>query len=167
MKNIAFYSLLILVLFPSTALSQTVMSGHAVMSGHSQMGSPAVIYHPNDVIRISVAFEGPDADKISLAKMNLSIASRLPSQPGFKTDIFPGESKRTGPNTFEVSYRIPDDQASGDYPLSQIRVVIDQSAPIELSYDSPADFPVRMFKIDNSKHIIKPTIKGVTELPKQ
>jgi hypothetical protein len=46
-------------------------------------------------------------------------APKNEGQPGFKTEIFLTESKQTGPNTFDVWYRVPDSQASGDYPLKQ------------------------------------------------
>lgn len=136
-----------------------------VLLFNSSAKAQAPTYGPGQTIRISVTFEGPDAGKISAVMMSLSIPSPSLSQPGFKTDIFPGDSKQTGPNTFEVSYKIPENQASGDYPLGQLRAVIDRDAPITLFYNAPTDFPVRNFKIDNHKTMVKPTIKDVKELP--
>jgi transcriptional regulator with XRE-family HTH domain len=40
------------------------------------------------------------------------------------------------------------------------------NAPVRFDYKSPNDFPARTFKIENSKTIVKPTIKDVKELPK-
>lgn len=136
-----------------------------LLFGHSA-NAQGPVYHPGQTIRISVTFEGPDAERINLVYMNLSIpqTSVLASQPGFKYDIFPGESKPTGPKTFEVSYKVPDNQASGDYPLGEIRAVINREAPIELRY-SPEEFPRRTFKIDNPNTLVKPKIKDVKELP--
>jgi hypothetical protein len=125
------------------------------------------VYHPGQTIRISITFDGPDAKKIDRVAMSLSSAAS-PSQPGFRTEIYSEDSKKTSPATFEVSYAIPDIQGSGDYQLNQIRVFasVETGGPqITLYYNSPTEFPARTFKIDNSNTLIKPTIKDVKELP--
>jgi hypothetical protein len=96
--------------------------------------------------------------------MNLSIPKTIPAQPGFNPQLAWGESKPTGPSTFEVSLKIPDNQASGDYSLTEISATIGQNPSITLNYTLP-DFPERKFRIDNPKSITKPTIKDVKELP--
>jgi hypothetical protein len=131
-----------------------------LFSGYAKAQAP--VYHPGDVIRISVTFDGPDAGHITAAMINLGTPKAPSNQSGFSTEIFPGVSKQTGPNTFEVSYTIPETQASGEYPLSQIRALFGPSgAQITLFYNSPTDFPSKTFKIDNPKSIVKPTIKSV------
>jgi hypothetical protein len=127
----------------------------------SSVKAQAPIYHPGDVIKIAVTFDGPDAGKISLAQISLSVPKLSQGQEGFKTDIFPGESKQAGQNTFEVSYKIPENQASGEYQLGQIRATISQEAPITFFYNAPADFQPKTFTIDNPKTVIKPAIKDV------
>ncbi len=97
-------------------------------------------------------------------KISLTIPKAPENQAGFLTKIFPGEYKQAGPNTFEVYYKIPENQASGEYKLDEISVVIGQEAPITLSYSSPADFPTKTFKVENPKSIMKPTIKNIREL---
>jgi hypothetical protein len=132
-----------------------------LFSGSARAQAP--VYHPGDVLRISVTFGGPDAGRITSAVINLTTPSVSSSQPGFKADIYPGESKQTGPNTFEVSYKIPEIQASGEYQLDQIRAVVTvgRDAPITLFYNPPADFPRKTFKIENPNTLVKPTIKDV------
>ena len=53
--------------------------------------------------------------------MEPSIPTAPDSQPGFKTELFLTESKQTGAETFDVPYTVPDNQASGDYQIKQIR----------------------------------------------
>jgi len=124
-------------------------------------------YKPGQTIRISVTFAGVDAGKIGRVGMNLTIPQTPPSQPGFATQTAWGQSKQIGPNTFEVSYKIPETQASGDYSLGQINATVDPDSPypITISYTSPADFSDKKFRIDNPQSIVKPTIKDVKELP--
>jgi len=74
-------------------------------------------YHPGDVIRISITFDGPDADKISLAKIDSSIQKTREDQSGFLTEIFPGESKKDRTKHFRGVLQNPENQASGEYPL--------------------------------------------------
>jgi hypothetical protein len=124
------------------------------------------VYHPGQTIRISVTFEGPDAGRIKQVQMHLVNTKSDPSQPGYSYQINGGSSERKGnTNTFEVSWEIHPNQASGDYSLNQLNVAFDQDNQISISYVSPADFPERIFKIDNHASLVKPTIKDVKQLP--
>ncbi len=120
--------------------------------------------HPGQVVKISVTFDGPDAGKITGAAMNWYTQTNPANQPGFAQSIFSGQSQKTAPNTFEVSFTVPDNQASGVYTLNQIRAITGNGSII-IYYNSPADFPARTVKIDNSNTLVKPSIKDVKELP--
>jgi hypothetical protein len=150
---------------PIRRASMFMVLAALLLCGSAKAQTPAVApeYHPGDTIKISVTFEGPDAGKISTAQINLHVPSPLPNQLGFKTEIFPGESKSTGPNTFEISYKIPEDQASGDYALGEIRAILYPESPITLTY-TPAEFTAKTFKIVNPKTLVKPKIKDVKVL---
>lgn len=128
------------------------------------------VYHPGQTMRLSITFDGPDAPKISSVVIVCDTPKSPDSQPNFSTQIYPGTSKQIGANTFEISYLIPDTQASGDYTLNQIRgVATVGSGPtqsnVTLFYQSPADFPGRKFAIDNSQILQKPKIKDAKILP--
>lgn len=117
------------------------------------------VYHPGQEIHVSVTFDGPYVLKIKKVQIVASIPAAPDSQPGFKTEIFLTESKPSGPNTFDVWYRVPDNQASGDYPLKQIRAGVSDSS-LTLFYESE-DFPARTLKIENVQSFVKPKIKDV------
>ena len=117
------------------------------------------VYHPGQEIHVSVTFDGPYVVKVKKVQIVASIPTAPDSQPGFKTEIFLTESKPTGPNTFDVWYRVPDNQASGDYPLKQIRASVSDSS-LTLFYESE-DFPARTLKIENVQSFVKPKIKDV------
>lgn len=118
------------------------------------------IYHPGQVIHVSVTFDGPNIVKVKGVQVVAKIPTAPDSQPGFKTEMFFTESKPTGPNTFDVSYRVPDNQASGDYPVEQIRASVSDSS-LTLFYESQKDFPARILKIENVQSFVKPKIKDV------
>jgi hypothetical protein len=116
------------------------------------------VYHPGQEIKITLTFEGPDAGKISLVQAFLQTPDTAKNQPGFRQDMSASDSKTTKPNTFELVFKIQENQASGEYTLDQIRGTIDRDAPITLYYRAPADFPVKTFKVENPKTIVKPTV---------
>jgi hypothetical protein len=127
-----------------------------------------VSYRPGEVIRISITFDGPDADKIRYANMSVSLTSKQdPDQSNFENS-FRGNSKLTGPKTFEVYYTVSDTLADGEYKLSMLTAILvigQTSGQVAFNY-GPSDFPSITFKIDNPTKVKKPTIKSVTELPK-
>ncbi|MGD1073518.1 MAG: hypothetical protein ABSB15_25685 [Bryobacteraceae bacterium] len=146
-----------------TILVAVLMALGSVATAQTPPPIPPPVYHPGAMIRVNVTFAGSDAMKISRVWMNLSLTTPIQiGQAGFLDSIGSGESKKTAPDTFEVSYTIPTNQASGEYRLEQINTIIDQDAPIRFSYGSPDSFPVRTFKIENSKTIVKPTIASVS-----
>jgi hypothetical protein len=135
-----------------------------VMLFSSSAKAQTPTYHPGQTIRISVTFEGPDAGKIAQATMNWSTPSLAANQPAFSQSMYSSESRQTAPNTFEVSFKIPETQATGEYALDQLRG--STSAPVSVVFFyGPADFPVRKAKVENSNALTKPTIKDVKELP--
>jgi hypothetical protein len=145
----------------TTALATILMALGSVAS--AQTPPPPLIYHPGDVIRVSITFAGSDAAKISRVTMSMSSSAPVqPGQVGFMKSFGSGAFKKTTPDTFEISYTIPTNQASGEYRLIEIDTTIDQEAPINFSYGSPDSFPVRTFKIENPKTIVKPTITAVS-----
>jgi|ERR1022692_3181318 hypothetical protein len=150
-----------LVLAPR-AMAQVVSSGTIIRSGQGVLGGGAPVYHAGDIIRISVTFEGPDAGKIRRAAVDMRISASAKDQPGFAIDLYAGESRPTTPNTFEVSIKIPANQASGDYKLGMMRGFVDEPN-VMLQYDAPGDFKERIYTIENREHFVKPTIKDIKE----
>jgi hypothetical protein len=129
------------------------------------VSAQAPVYHNGDVIRVSVAFDGPDAARIEA----IAFAAEMGVQPdtsqaGFQNSFFcdQSKSKKTAPNTFECSFTIPGTQASGEYTLSQIRGYAHVGDQIQLFWGSAADFPKKMLRIENSNKFLKPSIKDVT-----
>ena len=137
----------------SLSLSMVILLGASLLQAQT-------VYHPGQVIHVSVTFDGTYVTKIKGVQVVASIPSAPDSQPGFKTEIFLTESKPTGPNSFEVSYRVPDNQASGEYPLKQIRASLTDSS-LTLFYESEKDFTPRILKIENIQSFVKPKIKDV------
>jgi hypothetical protein len=136
-----------------------------VGSAKAQATPPA--YRPGETIRISVTFDGPDAEKITSADMVVQLGSPLePKQTNFNTG-FSGSSNKTGPKTFEISYKVSDGLASGEYKLVQISAVVAFSQNGRVSFSYPlAELPSITFKIENPNTVTKPELKGVTVLPK-
>jgi hypothetical protein len=129
-------------------------------SAKAQTPTAPVEYRPGDIIKISVTFEGKDADKITAVSMYLVNSNPPTDQRGFQHDARSGDSKPTGPNTFELSYPIPDNIATGDYKLTDITASFYKPAQVNLSYDV-SEFPAKTFTIKNSKTLVKPKIKDV------
>jgi hypothetical protein len=127
------------------------------LSAHAQ----TPVYHPGQKLIIKISFDGPDADKITGADFNFGLpGGSAPSQPGFSNAMFSNESKpTTAPHTFEITFNIPDIQASGEYHLSQIRATFN-SPSVTLLY-SGDELPARVVKIDNPKTLTKPKLKDV------
>ena len=126
--------------------------------------TPAPAYQPGQTISFSVKFEGHDAGQISNVSAYASIPKVPDSQPGFQRDFGFNESKQIGPNTFEFSYTIPNNQASGDYQLGSITAILGTKDTIPLVYHSPGEFLARGFTINNPKIVEKPKIKEAKEL---
>ena len=133
-----------------------------VFSGAARAQAP--VYHPGDTIKVSVTFEGPDAAKITNVNMYVNTEKAAPNQEGFEKDFRTNQFNRINPVTFEITYTVPQNLASGEYHLEDITVVLDQSAPIRFSYRSPTDFKPKTFKIENPKTVTRPTIKDEKEL---
>jgi hypothetical protein len=115
-----------------------------------------------------VVFDGPDAAKINCANMGAQLITEIDSkkQPNF-TQGFGSNCNKTGPGSFELSWPIPDNQATGEYELKGIsaNVMVGKGSQVTFSYSAP-DVPALKFKIDNPNGVTKPTIKSVTALPK-
>ena len=126
--------------------------------------TPVPAYRPGQTISFSVTFEGHDVAHISNVSAYASTPQVPDSQPGFQRDFGFNVSKQIGPNTFEFSYVIPHNQASGDYQLGSITATVGTQETIPITYHSPSEFPARKFTITNPKTLEKPTIKDVKEL---
>lgn len=118
------------------------------------------VYRPGDSIRITVTFDGPDADKLTTANMYLEgPASNLPpGQEGFLAQISTANAQKVAPGKFTISYLIPENLASGEYHLIAITGFI---GPIAFTYQATKDFQPKSFKIENSKTYKRPTVKDV------
>ncbi len=135
-----------------------------VIGSNARAQSP--VYHPGDTIRVSITFEGPDAARITSAFMVLATSEPASdNQPGFSKQC-QSDSTAVSSTTVVLTCKILDNQASGEYKLTLIRAVINQSAPVAFEYAPPNDFRPKAFKVENPNHVVKPTIKDVKELPK-
>lgn len=146
---------------PPKAQSQggTIIGGKTTIGG--KIGGGPQVFRPGDTIKISVTFEGPDAGNISAAQANLTVPEIQKGQEGFKGEMFPGNCTPAGPNTFMVSFPIPENQASGEYKLEQLRATTAiKGTPITLIYYS-VEFPAKTYRIENPNHIVKPKITDV------
>jgi hypothetical protein len=119
-------------------------------------------YKPDQTITISVTFEGSDAARIKWVLMVWNLPKAPDTQPNFSTQLNSGNqnnSRKTGPNTFAVSFKIPHNQASGDYTLAQIQATVDSPA-VTLDYENQ-EIPERKVIINNTETLEKPKIKDV------
>lgn len=131
---------------------------------NAQQG-PTPSYKPDQTITISVTFEGGDASKITSALMIWNLPKAPDKQPNFSTQLNssgPDNSKKTGPSTLEISFKIPHNQASGDYSLEQIQATVDP-LHVTLVYPAP-EIPERKVAINNTETVEKPKIKDVKVL---
>jgi len=76
-----------------------------------------------------------------------------------------GSTRGSTANTFDVSFTVPTNQASGDYRIDVIYGDIFEPL-VGIEYHSPTDFSPRMLKINNAESIVRPTIKDVEEVSK-
>src|SRR5262249_23769740 len=107
-------------------------------------------YKPGDTLRLSVAFDGTNIDDIKDLQISLLFNdAQIPdNQRGFNTQPYGGESKRVSPTAFELSFKIPDNCATGNYYLRLLATVNGR----RIFYSSPKDFDQRIFRIENSAH---------------
>jgi len=120
-------------------------------------------YHPGDVLHVLVKFSGPDARKISSAAVNLEFVGDANAirkdQPNFASTLYLSESHSTPePNTFDVSIKVPINQASGEYRVGYLRGIITEPSVV-IEYRAPADFKERTYTIDNPERIVRPTVE--------
>lgn len=142
--------------FRAWALVATVL----IISGSAKAQIASPIYHPNDVIKISVTFEGKDAERISHASAELKTADEHSDQLNFTGD-FTGESTDVpGAKTFEILVKVPANATSGTYKLVNITAYV-RDLNINITYVSPADFKALTYVVENASHLVKPTIKDV------
>lgn len=132
-----------------------------VLLANSNANAQTPVYHPGQKLIITISFDGPDADKVTAADFNFGLpGGSTPSQPGFSAAMFSNNSKpAAAPHTFEVTFDIPDNQASGEYHLSQIRAAFN-SPSVALTY-SGDELPARVAKIENPRTLTKPKLKDV------
>ena len=131
-----------------------------------QVTAASPFYRPGDTIRLAIAFDGPDTAAITSVQIGLYLTTgqvTAVGQRGFEAQLSGGNSKPTSVRgTFEVSLQIPSKAATGDYFL-KIQAVANGRM---IYYQSPNDFPQKIFRIDNPEHFPEPTIKTITELPR-
>ena len=131
-----------------------------VFSGFAKAQTASPIYHPNDVIKISVTFEGKDSEKISNASAILKTTDEHSDQLNF-SGSFRGDSANVpGAKTFEMLVKIPANATSGAYKLVTIVAYV-PDLNINITYSSPADFKALTYVIENTSRLVKPTIKDV------
>jgi sporulation-control protein spo0M len=146
----------------TSKMSLFMVLAAVLFCGSAKAQAPAATeYHPGDTLKISVTFEGGDTDKITAVSMYLVNSKPPVDQPGFQSDVRSRDSKQISPNTFEISYTIPENIASGEYHLNDITASFFKAADrVNLSY-GPSEFPAKAFTIKNSKTLVKPKIKDV------
>jgi len=135
----------------------------AVSVNGQQISGVKPFHEPGETLHFEVSFSGPGATDVASVSLHLSISSRVSAdQEGFDTQFNGGKSEKltTPPNTFALSFKIPDSTATGDYQLTIYGNVVGRV----LTYESPRDFDVGPIKIHNPRHFPKPNI-SVKELP--
>ncbi len=147
-----------------TARRTSVLAGltFALMLAGQNAKAQTPVYHPGDVIPISVTFTGPDAGEITGAAINLATSGNAPAnQTGFLTQLYSQDSHQAGHHTFVVSLRIPPNQASGDYKVLMVRVLVGNLNNLTVDYNSSEFRTTVTYTIENPRHFIKPAIKEI------
>jgi hypothetical protein len=154
-------ALLCAMLAAPAMFGQTVSGGKIIAGGKITMGgSGPGVFRPGSTLSVSVTFKGPDVEKITGLRASVQlIGDARENQAGFETQLYPGESVKSGPDTFLVSFKIPNNQASGEYEIKSLRADAKvQDAPVSLLY-AAADLPVKKtYRIENPNSIARPTI---------
>ena len=120
----------------------------------------APIYHPGDVIKISITFTGKDAGRFDGGAASIKTSETHADQPNFNGNFGSQDSHLTASNTIEMSIRIPANATSGVYTLVYIEGHV-KDLGINMTYNSPADFKALTYTIENPNRFEKPTIKDV------
>jgi hypothetical protein len=137
----------------------------ALLAQEATVAGASPFYKPGDTIRISITFDGSDVGDIHAAQVTIrNFAEPEKGQQGFNTVLNGGDSKRASRNTFEVSIKVPDIIASGEYRLHQIYITFEGGRP-PVYYTMETDFKEKLlFHIKNSKHFEDPKITSISEL---
>lgn len=139
-----------------------IVSSFVVIPFGTSTPAQSRVYHPGQKLVLTISFDGPTAAKVSCATFNFSMQSAVsPSQIEFSNAMYGDECRRTeAPNTFEVGFLIPNNQASGEYQLSQIGAVDDEDR-ISVSY-TESELPAKAVRVENPRTLAaKPNLKGV------
>jgi uncharacterized protein YfaS (alpha-2-macroglobulin family) len=118
------------------------------------------IYRPGDVIKVTVTFSGPDADRIKKISAEMQVPEVSTDQAGFSNDLQSQDSSPAGPHTFTVSLKVPETQATGDYKLRWVTAYAAEPN-VNVSYVAPADFTAPTFRIENRTRFVKPAIQSI------
>lgn len=119
--------------------------------------------HPGDTVKFAITFSGTDADKIKQVNAAFVLTSPpLANQPNFSQSFESGATtSATTTRTYLVELKVPDNIASGEYVL-HIGATPSPS-PGSIQYVAGQDFPLHSFRVENSRTLIKPSIKVVEQ----
>jgi len=134
-----------------------------VSSMMAQPAPPLLSYSPGQKIVITATFEGADADHLAEGNFcfGLMQETALASQPSFSGQICSSgpDSKLLPLHTLEMTFTVPNNQAAGQYRLSQISINL-KNPNINFIYGKD-ELPIRMVKIENPATATKPKLKDV------
>jgi len=115
--------------------------------------------HPGDNVKYEVKFDGPNADKIRTVNAGLRMRGDTPKdQVGFSAYI-PDDGVSPSPSrAFELTFRIPENAANGDYYLNLSAIAEEGSG----DYRDGQEFNAPPIRIENPRTFTPP---GITVKP--
>jgi hypothetical protein len=114
--------------------------------------------HPGDPIRVLVGFKTPITPKQVMARFQLVVPLQT-NQAGFSSLLDLREQKAISEKDYEVSGKVPDLLASGQYRLTQVYVTI---GDLTRSYNAGIDFHDNVtLEVANEQHSSFPDIDKV------
>ena len=117
--------------------------------------------HPGDVIKYEIKFDGPNADRIKSVNAGLGLRTQIPKdQAGFAGGISENNIQPSAPKTFELSFKVPENIADGDYYLNFSALAAEGFG----NYSDGQEFNVPAVRIENPKKFTPPAV-SVKPLP--
>src|ERR1700682_3775861 len=120
---------------------------------------------PEEMIKVRVTFEGQSLNDIANVFFTIqkTDGSVTPDKAGFDTGANSGESKNIAPGVFELTLKVPENLATGDYLM--MTVWTNFKTPSRPTANFPlSDRQMLRFHIRNPRHFENPEVKSVVEV---
>jgi hypothetical protein len=128
--------------------------------GQSQEAEP-LAWHPGEVIKFRITFDGPDADKITRVNGGLNLDGPVPKdQGGFDHGIGASTKAPSSPRTFDLELKVSDNIATGEYTLHFAGIAAEGYG----EYANGRDFTIPPIHIENPKKFVPPSVT-IKQLP--